>query len=73
MNEITKASPEEFPSETLFLFQSDLFRAMGKDDGDKVGAFMVTEPAYKAFKYGDDGVTQWYGVTLSMEAQEVER
>lgn len=42
-------------------------------DGDKVGAFMVTEPAYKAFKYGDDGVTQWYGVTLSMEAQEVER
>lgn len=42
-------------------------------DGDKIGEFFVEEPAYKAFKYGADGVTQWYGVTLSMEAQEVER
>ncbi len=42
-------------------------------DGDKIGVFLVSEPAYKAFKYGNDGVTQWYGVTLSMEAQEVER
>ena len=42
-------------------------------DGDKIGVFLVSEPAYKAFKYGDDGVTQWYGVTLSMEAQEVDR
>lgn len=42
-------------------------------DGDKIGEFFVEEPAYKAFKYDADGVTQWYGVTISMEAQEVER
>lgn len=42
-------------------------------DGDKTGTFLVSEPAYRAFKYGADGVEQWYGVTLAMEAQEVER
>lgn len=42
-------------------------------DGDKTGVFIVAEPAYRAFKYGADGVEQWYGVTLSMESQEVER
>ena len=41
-------------------------------EGDKTGVFLITEPEYRAFKYGADGVTQWYGVTLSMEAQEVE-
>lgn len=41
-------------------------------DGDKIGVFLISEPEYRAFKYGEDGVTQWYGVTLSMEAQEVE-
>lgn len=42
-------------------------------DGDKVGVFLVSEPEYRAFKYGRDGVEQWYGVTLTMESQEVER
>lgn len=42
-------------------------------DGDKTGVFLVSEPAYRAFKYGADGVEQWYGVTLTMESQEVER
>lgn len=42
-------------------------------DGDKSGKFLIGEPVYRAFKYGSDGVEQWYGVTLSMEAQEVER
>lgn len=42
-------------------------------DGDKSGTFLLTEPEYKAFKYGADGVEQWYGVTLTGESQEVER
>ena len=42
-------------------------------EGEKTGVFLVAEPAYRAFKYGADGVEQWYGVTLSMESQEVER
>lgn len=36
-------------------------------DGDKTEQFYVEHPVYKAFKYGDDGVEQWYGVTLNME------
>lgn len=42
-------------------------------EGEKTGVFFVAEPSYRAFKYGADGVEQWYGVTLSMESQEVER
>ena len=36
-------------------------------DGDKTEQFYVDHPVYKAFKYGADGVEQWYGVTLNME------
>lgn len=36
-------------------------------DGDKTEQFYVDHPVYKAFKYGPDGVEQWYGVTLKME------
>lgn len=36
-------------------------------DGDKTDQFYVDHPVYKAFKYGADGVEQWYGVTLKME------
>lgn len=34
-------------------------------DGDKTDLFYVDHPVYKAFKYGADGVEQWYGVTLT--------
>lgn len=34
-------------------------------DGDKTDLFFVDHPQYKAFKYGADGVEQWYGVTLT--------
>lgn len=34
-------------------------------DGDKSDLFFVEHPVYKAFKYGADGVEQWYGVTLT--------
>ncbi len=34
-------------------------------DGEKTDRFFVEHPVYKAFKYGDDGVEQWYGVTLT--------
>lgn len=36
-------------------------------DGDKTAEFFVTPPEFKSFKYGADGVEQWYGVTLKME------
>lgn len=34
-------------------------------DGDKSDLFFVDHPVYKAFRYGADGVEQWYGVTLT--------
>lgn len=34
-------------------------------DGEKRDQFYVDHPVYKAFKYGSDGVEQWYGVTLT--------
>ena len=34
-------------------------------DGEKRDQFYVDHPVYKAFKYGVDGVEQWYGVTLT--------
>lgn len=36
-------------------------------DGEKSDRFYVDHPVYKAFKYGADGVEQWYGVTLTAE------
>ena len=36
-------------------------------DGDKSALFFVDHPVYKAFKYGADGVEQWYGVTIKAE------
>lgn len=34
-------------------------------DGDHTDDFWITPPERKAFSYGADGVSQWYGVTLS--------
>ena len=42
-------------------------------DGDKTEQFYVDHPVYKAFKYGADGVEQWYGVTLKMEQYGVSK
>lgn len=36
-------------------------------EGDRTEQFFVDHPVYRAFKYGPDGVEQWYGVTLKME------
>nr|DAQ98998.1 MAG TPA: hypothetical protein [Caudoviricetes sp.] len=41
-------------------------------EGDKTALFLVNQPVYKSFKYGEDGVTQWYGVTLTAEQQGVD-
>lgn len=40
--------------------------------GDRSDLCYIEMPEFKAFKYGADGVTQWYGVTLKMEQQGVE-
>lgn len=42
-------------------------------EGDKTEQFYVDHPVYKAFKYGADGVEQWYGVTLKMEQYGVSK
>lgn len=34
-------------------------------DGEKSDLFYVDHPVYKAFRYGSDGVEQWYGVTIT--------
>lgn len=36
-------------------------------DGDRSGEFWVSLPVRKAFSYGEDGVSQWYGVDLTAE------
>lgn len=40
--------------------------------GSKSAVFLVEQPEYKAFMYGPDGVTQWYGVTIEAEQQGVD-
>lgn len=34
-------------------------------EGERTDKFLVSQPALKSFKYGDDGVSVWYGVTLT--------
>ena len=36
-------------------------------DGDHSGEFWVSLPVRRAFSYGADGVSQWYGVELTAE------
>lgn len=36
-------------------------------DGDRADKCFVGMPQLKAFKYGAEGVEQWYGVTLEIE------
>ncbi len=36
-------------------------------EGDRTDECYITMPKFKAFKYGTNGVTQWYGVTLQIE------
>ena len=40
--------------------------------GDETRLFEIAPPVFKSFKYGSDGVSVWYGVTLKCTAQEVE-
>lgn len=40
-------------------------------DGDATGRFFIDMPDFKTFRYGADGVTIWYGVTLHAEGAEV--
>ena len=40
-------------------------------DGDKSALFVIDPPVFKSFKYGENGVEQWYGVTLTMIEYEV--
>lgn len=41
-------------------------------EGDEARLFAVSSPVFKSFKYGEDGVSVWYGVELHCMAQEVE-
>lgn len=34
-------------------------------EGERTDKFVVSQPTLKSFKYDDDGVSVWYGVTLS--------
>lgn len=36
-------------------------------DGDKTDLCYVSMPEFKSFKYDENGVSQWYGVTLEIE------
>ena len=40
--------------------------------GDCSGVFHVAPPVFKSFKYDENGVDVWYGLTLTCRAQEVE-
>lgn len=41
-------------------------------EGDREDLCWVDMPVFRAFRWGDDGVTQWYGVTLSVEQAGIE-
>lgn len=41
-------------------------------DGDRSDVCYIEMPEFKAFKYDNDGVSQWYGVTLKIEQQGVD-
>ena len=41
-------------------------------DGDRSDVCYIEMPEFKAFKYGANGVEQWYGVTLKIEQQGVD-
>lgn len=41
-------------------------------EGDRSGLFLVKQPKLKSFKYDSEGVTQWYGVTLTATQYEVD-
>lgn len=41
-------------------------------DGDREDKCYIEMPQFKSFKYGDDGVSQWYGVTLNIEQEGVD-
>ena len=36
-------------------------------DGDREDLCAVDMPVFRAFRWGEDGVSQWYGVTLTAE------
>lgn len=40
-------------------------------EGDKTIKMVFEQPEYKSFKYSDDGVELWYGVTLRAKSQEI--
>lgn len=40
-------------------------------EGERTATFLVDQPEVKSFKYGLDGVTHWYGVTLTATEYEV--
>ena len=41
-------------------------------DGDREDSCFIEMPEFKSFKYGADGVSQWYGVTLNLEQEGVD-
>ena len=36
-------------------------------DGDRTDLCYIDMPEFRSFRYGADGVEQWYGVTIKME------
>lgn len=39
-------------------------------EGERTAKFLVDQPVLRSFKYGADGVTHWYGVTLTATEYE---
>ena len=42
-------------------------------EGDRTDECFADLPVFRAFRYGEDGVSQWYGITLRLEQTGVER
>lgn len=40
-------------------------------EGERTAAFLVDQPELRSFRYGADGVTVWYGVTIKATEYEV--
>lgn len=66
-------SPEDLATLRSMISKKHILTVTYPDiDGTKTKSFFVKQPKYKTFKYGTDGVEQWYGVTLTMTQQGVD-
>ena len=61
-------SPEDLARLKRMIAQSEALTVRyPTPEGDREDLCAVELPVFRAFRWGEDGVSQWYGVTLTVE------